>query len=55
MAPMLFNLAVEVAMKRASIKKTGTLVNDSYLILVYADDSIIGRSIKTVKEIFVNI
>lgn len=50
---MLFNLALEAAVRRAGIERERTLINGSYQILAYADDiNLMERSIKSVKEVF---
>lgn len=56
LAPMLFNLALEYAMRRARADTRATFMEKSVQITGYADDlNILGRSIITIKEAFNNL
>ena len=48
---MLFNFALEYAIKRVQVNQDGLKLNGTHQLLAYADDVIIlGRSAHTVKE-----
>jgi hypothetical protein len=48
---ILFNFALEYAIRRVQVKQDGVKLNDIHQRLVYADDSnILGGSVHTVKE-----
>jgi len=49
--PVLFNVALEYAIRRVQVKQNGLKLNGTHQLLVYADDvHILGGSIYTVKE-----
>jgi hypothetical protein len=49
--PLLFNFALECALKRVQVNQDGLKLNSTHQILVYDDDVyILGRSIHTVKK-----
>jgi hypothetical protein len=51
LSPLLFNLAVEYAIRRVQINEDGLKLNGTYQLLVYADDvDVLGGSFYTVKE-----
>jgi hypothetical protein len=51
LACMLFNIALEKAVRDAGIGKRGTIYHTSVQVLVYADDiDMIGRTTRAVKE-----
>lgn len=53
LAPMLFNLALEISIRKANIQVNGTIFNKCSQILAYADDVVIsGRRRMDVKETF---
>jgi len=48
---MLFNFALEYAIRRVQVNQVGLKLNGTHQLLAYADDvSILGRSIHTLKE-----
>ena len=48
---MLFNFALEYAIKRVQVNQDGLKQNGSHHLLAYADDvNILGGSIRTLKE-----
>ena len=48
---MLFNLALEYAIKRVQANQEGLKLNDAHQLLVYADDvNILGGSIRTIRK-----
>jgi len=51
LSPMLFNFALEYAVRRVQVKRYGLKLNVSHQLLTYADDvNILGGSIHTLKE-----
>jgi hypothetical protein len=51
LSPLLFNFALEYAIKRVQVKQDGLKLNGTHQLLIYADDVIIlGGSIHTVRE-----
>jgi len=49
--PLLFNFAVEYAIKRVQVNQDGLKLNGAHQLLVYADDvNIVGGSIHTLRE-----
>ena len=51
LSPMLFNFALEYAIRRVQVNQDGLKRNGTYQLLAYADDdNILGRSIYTLKE-----
>jgi hypothetical protein len=49
--PLLFNFALEYAIKRVQVNQDGLKLNGTHQLLAYADDiNIWGRSVNTVEE-----
>ena len=51
LSPLLFNFALEYAIRRAQVNQGGLKLNGTHQLLAYADDvNILGGSVHTVKE-----
>jgi len=51
LSPMIFNFALECAIRRVQVNQDGLKQNGTHLLLAYADDvNMLGGSIHTVKE-----
>jgi hypothetical protein len=51
LSPLLFNVALEYAIKRVQVNQDGVKLNGTHRLLAYADDvNILGGSVHTVKE-----
>ena len=51
LSPLLFNFALEYAIRRVQVNKDGLKLNGTHQLLAYADDgNILGGSVHTVKE-----
>jgi sorting nexin-29 len=51
LSPLLFNFALEYAIKRVQINQNGLKLNGTHQLLAYADDvNILGGSVHTVRE-----
>jgi len=51
LSPMLFNFALEYAIRRVQVNQDGLKLNGTHQLLAYADDvNILGRSIYALKE-----
>jgi hypothetical protein len=51
LTPLLFNFALEYAIKRGQVNQDGLKLNGTHQLLAYADDvNIMGESVLTVKE-----
>jgi len=51
LSPMLFNFALEYAIRRVQVKRDGLKLNGTHQLLAYADDvNILGGSIHILKE-----
>ena len=50
-SPLLFNFALDYAIRRFQVNQNGLKLNGMHELLAYADDvNVLGRSIRTVKE-----
>ena len=53
LSPLLFNFALECAIRRVQVIQDGFKLNSTHQLLVYADDvNILGGSVDTVKKSF---
>jgi hypothetical protein len=50
LSPLLFNFALEYAIKRVQVKHDGLKLNGTHQLLAYANDNILGGNIHTVNE-----
>jgi len=51
LTPLLFNFALDRAIRRAQVNRDGLKLNGTHHLLVYADGvNILGGSVRTVKE-----
>ena len=51
LSPLLFNFALEYAIKRVQVNQDGLKLNGTHQLLAFADDiNILGGSVHTVKE-----
>jgi len=51
LSPLLFNFALQYAIRRVQVNQEGLKLNGTHQLLVYTDDdSILGGSVHTVKE-----
>ena len=50
LSPLLFNFALECAIRRVQVNQGGLKLNGTHQLLVYADDNILGGSVHSIKE-----
>jgi sorting nexin-29 len=55
-APLLFNIVLEIAIRRSKVETKGTIFDKCNQIMAYADDVVImGRRLQDVKETFTSL
>jgi hypothetical protein len=53
LSTLLFNVVLEVILRRANLQTTGTIYNKEIQLLAYADDiNIVGRSQSAVRDVY---
>jgi hypothetical protein len=50
LSPLLFNFALEYAIRKVQVNRDGLKLNGTNQLLVYADDNILGGSVHTVQK-----
>jgi len=50
LSPLIFNFALEYAIRRVQVNQVGFKLNGTYQLLVYADDNTLGGSTHPIKE-----
>ena len=50
LSPLLFNFALEYAIRRIQVNQNGLKLNGTHQLLGYADDNILGGSVHTVQK-----
>jgi hypothetical protein len=51
LSPLLFNFALEYAIRRVQVSQNGLKLNGTHQLLVYGDDvNVLGGSVHTIKE-----
>ena len=55
-APLMFNVVLEIAIRRSKVEILGTIFDKCSQIMAYAGDVVVmGRSLKDVEEVFTSL
>ena len=50
LSPLLFNFALECAIRRVQVNQDALKLNGTHQLVVYADDNVLGRNVHTTEK-----